>query len=70
MRKVDVVNSPEFIEAVDHCVSKSIEACESCGASYSEAYLKSKWENRLIDTYETGNTAQQLIDYAESEFVF
>lgn len=70
MNNIDVINSAEFQKAVWHCVEKSIEACNSCGATYDEWYLENKWSKRLIDAVKGSPNAEKLIQYAEKEFAF
>ena len=71
MKNIDIINNEEFQKAVSECVQKSIDACNSCGATYDEAYLESKWQSRFLDAWsKTCNTAEQLIAYAEKSFAF
>jgi len=71
MKRIDVVNNSEFQKAVLECVEKSIDSCNSCGATYDECFLQRKWENRLLEAWsKTCNTAEQLIAYAEKSFAF
>ena len=71
MKNIDVINDPEFQKAVWACVEKSVDACNSCGATYDEVYLENKWQNRLLGAWSKNcNTAEQLMSYAEKSFAF
>jgi hypothetical protein len=71
MATIDIINSKEFQAALWDCVQKSIDACESCGASYDESYLENKWQKRLLGAWgKNCNTAAQLMAYAEKSFAF
>jgi len=71
MKTTDIINNPEFNKAVYECVSRSIDACNACGASYDEIFLENKWQKRLIDAFSKRcNTFEQLMSYAENEFAF
>jgi hypothetical protein len=70
-QQIDVCNTESFKETVWACVEKSIDACNSCGATYDEQYLYNKWERRLLGAYTREcSTNEQLMAYAEREFVF
>ena len=69
--KMDIVNDPDFIAAVEYCVEKSIDACNDCDADYDEEYLRVRHERRLLDAYgKNCKTKEQLIAYAEANFAF
>jgi hypothetical protein len=71
MTKIDIINRPEFQNAVWDCVAKSIDACESAGATYDEWYLENKWEKRLLDMPGVENArVDELVGYAEQKFAF
>ena len=71
MQKIDIINNPEFRKAVNICVNASIDACNSCGATYDEFYLENKWERRLLDVFgKNRNTSGSLVNYAEENFTF
>ena len=71
MKKIDIMNNPEFRKAVNICVNSSIDACNSCGATYDEFYLENKWERRLLDVFGKNlNTAEALVHYAEENLAF
>lgn len=54
-------------EAITLCIEKSIEACESCGATYCEFYLDNKWRKRFKGLPKVNNlTTEQLMSYAEN----
>jgi hypothetical protein len=69
--KIDIINRPEFQSALWVCIEKTIEACNSCGATYDELYLENKWSKRLLDMKGIENaTSDMIVKYAEMNFAF
>lgn len=68
---IDIINNPEVNKAISECVDRSIQACNSCGATWDYQYLELKWERRVIDAFSAKcHTFNDLMAVMEDRYAF